>query len=681
MSEKRESVVFLNVPQSYPPGEKLSITYRWQSDLKRTSRDWIGLFRVGWQSSRDYYTFEWAPATTDDKCEGSVTFVGRRLPPEDGHFYQLCYVSRDGTVRGASAPFQFLPPATSIGVLDELELVEVSDSIMVLQHKNKEVEQLRQNCKDTKEELSSIQASHAALAEEKEALKVNHETVINERDALRQACTALLAEKETIKGEADVLKKQLTTRDDQMHELEQNLVREGEHIKEIEHQIQVVRESEQRVMEKLDRERAHNKQLQEANLSENTLVQSLQKQLEDQETKMATVVWENGELQKQIKIKESQVEDLQLLASARNEEIEQLHVEIEELHAKLEESNQRILEVSAANEELSAANEALNANKEELEKEVGEWRGLINGQDTQVAEKQTQIDQLQQDVSIAQENIAELAGANELLRQQLQQSGRQLERENLVDKSVYEALHSAYETMEGYYRKSSQENKHLHEQLQQSQEVVQTLEGKCDELMTRIEQGKKEFEVKAGECVDLRRQLKGGSGGGVEVADLQKRVRELESEQDQMINSCEEAVRELTARREEAKLQQTRISDLEMQVAQLQSDYEQLEEKHDEKIHQKNEALDRQQEVLDEKLAELLAVKQEKSEQEDLLRKTMAETNQLEAKIQQYKAQLQQLKKTATEENVRACPVCNTKFPGRMHQQEFERHVAGHFQD
>lgn len=94
MSEKHDLVVFLNVQRSYPPHQDLQAFYQRDAELKPTSRDWVGLFRVGWSSSRDYYTFEWAPSA-EETTKGSITFAGRRLPPEDGHFYQLCYVTRE----------------------------------------------------------------------------------------------------------------------------------------------------------------------------------------------------------------------------------------------------------------------------------------------------------------------------------------------------------------------------------------------------------------------------------------------------------------------------------------------------------------------------------------------------------------------------------------------------------
>ena len=135
--QKQDTVTFFNVQKSYPPGEQLTIGYTLDAELKRSTRDWVGLFRVGWSSSRDYYTFEWAPSLSNDNLKGEVSFAGRRLPPEDNHFYQFCYVTSDGRVRGASSPFQFL--AVSLARVDDLELIEVGEeSLMILQPRKKE---------------------------------------------------------------------------------------------------------------------------------------------------------------------------------------------------------------------------------------------------------------------------------------------------------------------------------------------------------------------------------------------------------------------------------------------------------------------------------------------------------------------------------------------------------------
>jgi hypothetical protein len=181
MAGNPDSVSFVGIQKSYSPGKKLDVSYTLQESHIPATRDWVGLFRVGWSSSRDYYTFEWAPQPTDNK--GSVEFAGRRLPPEDKHFYQFCFVSSDGRVQGASSPFQFTAAATGDHVKD-LELVEISeDSIMILQPKEPvEVEQKGSASNDDlEEELVSIKESFTQLEAEKAVLATNYEKVCTEK--------------------------------------------------------------------------------------------------------------------------------------------------------------------------------------------------------------------------------------------------------------------------------------------------------------------------------------------------------------------------------------------------------------------------------------------------------------------------------------------------------------------
>ncbi len=170
-SPKADKVSFINIQKSYPPGEKLELTYQLHNGLNAASRDWVGVFRVGWSSSRDYYTFEWAPTPVENK--GVITFAGQRLPPEDRHFYQFCFVSSDGRVRGASSPFQF-SSSSALNNMDDMELVEVAeDSLMILQPKEKEVELVS----GLEEELVSIKESVSKLETEKESLLSRYEVV------------------------------------------------------------------------------------------------------------------------------------------------------------------------------------------------------------------------------------------------------------------------------------------------------------------------------------------------------------------------------------------------------------------------------------------------------------------------------------------------------------------------
>lgn len=177
MAEKQNDCVsFHDIQKSYPPGENLVIAYQLLPSANSASCDWVGLFQVGWTSSREYYTFEWTSTPVDNK--GTVTFAGRRLPPDDTHFYQMCYVSANGRVVGASPPFQFSSASVSKYNLDDLELVEVTeDSLMVLQSKGDQGK-LKKEVTLFKESVSNLESENTEL---KEKLQQS-ESQIKEKD-------------------------------------------------------------------------------------------------------------------------------------------------------------------------------------------------------------------------------------------------------------------------------------------------------------------------------------------------------------------------------------------------------------------------------------------------------------------------------------------------------------------
>ena len=133
-TQEVDKVTFLNVLGTYVPGETVLASYKLSENYEVNNRDWVGLFRVGWSSNRDYYTFEWAPAKDEEGLIRSVKFSGSKLPPDDELFYQFCYVSRSGSIKGASRPFQFFASIRS-STADDLE-VNVEDSLLLLRPKN-----------------------------------------------------------------------------------------------------------------------------------------------------------------------------------------------------------------------------------------------------------------------------------------------------------------------------------------------------------------------------------------------------------------------------------------------------------------------------------------------------------------------------------------------------------------
>ena len=433
-------------------------------------------------------------------------------------------------MRGVSPPFQFTSSAM-LGQLDDLELVEVADedlnSVMVLQHKSSvEVEQLKQNCKEMRGELTSVRATLSKAEEVQQTLTEQLQTKEDER--------AVLTEKlERNEDERVALEGVVKERDERITLLEHQLKERVERITLLEHQLQVVKDSEQRLKEKVDRERAQNRELAAAKSDSEGQFAVLQQRIKEQQDELGAMSCEVHDLRQQLRIREGQVEDLEQLASSRNEDVEHLK---EELQQRMQ--------------------------------ELAEQRALVSSLQITLEEREVEFEKVQQDLCAAQENIVELAGA----RSEQQHLATPV---SVVDQSVHEALQLAYENMEKYYLR-------VNSQHQSAQETIHVLEARNAEMVARVEQCRKEFEAKASECVDLQRRLKRGGGGGggseeEEVEALRQRVQELEVGQEEVQQSCAVAVEELTARQEECKVKEMRISELEGKLAEMQREYQQLE--------------------------------------------------------------------------------------------------------
>ncbi|XP_051968620.1 calcium-binding and coiled-coil domain-containing protein 2 [Xyrauchen texanus] len=104
-------VVFNDVPPSYPPNTAVTCRYTLTGGLQPNPRDWIGIFKVGWNSTTMYLCYVWVEPCLDhvgfEPVLQHVVFKESNLLKDDGEFYQFCYVDSSGRVKGASTPFCF----------------------------------------------------------------------------------------------------------------------------------------------------------------------------------------------------------------------------------------------------------------------------------------------------------------------------------------------------------------------------------------------------------------------------------------------------------------------------------------------------------------------------------------------------------------------------------------------
>ncbi|XP_013366068.1 PREDICTED: tax1-binding protein 1 isoform X2 [Chinchilla lanigera] len=202
-------VIFQNVAKSYLPNAHLECHYTLTSYIHPHPKDWVGIFKVGWSTARDYYTFLWSPMP-EHYVEGStvncvLAFQGYYLPNDDGEFYQFCYVTHKGEIRGASTPFQFrasspveelltmedegssdmLVVTTKAGLLElkiEKTMKEKEELLKLISVLEKETAQLREQVgrmerelNQEKERCEHLQAEQKGLIEASQNLKMENE--------------------------------------------------------------------------------------------------------------------------------------------------------------------------------------------------------------------------------------------------------------------------------------------------------------------------------------------------------------------------------------------------------------------------------------------------------------------------------------------------------------------------
>nr|ABW77484.1 nuclear domain 10 protein 52 a [Salmo salar] len=111
LSTTFSQVVFQEIPHSYTPNTAVTCCYTLTAAIQQNPRDWVGIFKVGWSTTKDYYTFVWIEPSLDlikqDANRKQVLFSAYYLPKDEAEFYQFCYIDSNGQVRGASTPFCF----------------------------------------------------------------------------------------------------------------------------------------------------------------------------------------------------------------------------------------------------------------------------------------------------------------------------------------------------------------------------------------------------------------------------------------------------------------------------------------------------------------------------------------------------------------------------------------------
>uniref|UniRef100_A0A3P9K5C9 Tax1 (human T-cell leukemia virus type I) binding protein 1a n=1 Tax=Oryzias latipes TaxID=8090 RepID=A0A3P9K5C9_ORYLA len=223
-------VIFQNVGKSFLPQAPLECRYTLTPYITPHPKDWVGIFKVGWSTARDYYTFLWSPMPENyepgSPVHRTVVFQGYYVPKSDGEFYQFCYVTHTGDIRGASTPFQFRPATPTEELLTVTEDDSNSDILVVTTKTG-----LLERVEEVQQERRDLLKAMRLLQEEKQRLQEEQKRLVREREQERETCCLLrthnqelLRSSQGLSEEREEVRRRLTEATDRVRQLEEDLL-------------------------------------------------------------------------------------------------------------------------------------------------------------------------------------------------------------------------------------------------------------------------------------------------------------------------------------------------------------------------------------------------------------------------------------------------------------------------
>lgn len=512
------AVIFNNVPECYAPDREIECRYKIKSSVKPNSRDWIGLFKVGWQSSREHYTYEWSPLPNIQNGEqerpvaNRVIFRQRYLPKADDEFYQFCYVTYAGDVRGASVPFQIKNKPIQ---QEELECCEIEDdegsSIMVVKNKT-----------------AILEESLGRALEENAALKASKETAVADLKNANETVMELEVQKTDLMTALKESKKKLS------YVEQTNLVLEEEQSRRIDLEstnsdLKTMQENSNRrvgeLMMILEQERAQTSQVEKNKeklvierkqyldnmTADRQIIEKLQNDLKAKEDEISTVKVRLGEMKNKARSESTEFTEKMEKVNSANVRLQEKLMQIEEgnslLKRNMEEESERLtkkvrdtyLDLKSKDQKLETAREEIANYRCKIEEVEIAKQEILTDASHEAELLGSTIDKLQADLKQKQELMYQLEHELEDVNTQLaQEKGKTTALEEDYE-SVIRALHDQLEgekaLNESLCTQSDRNVASLQGQVQKQLDVnmerSQQLEGKnaeirglCDELDT-----------------------------------------------------------------------------------------------------------------------------------------------------------------------------------------------------
>ena len=443
---------------------------------------------------------------------------------------------------------------------------------MVLQKKSKEMESPKQESKEAYIKLSTVQCTLAqaqvenkALTKKKEVegLRGELEQVRGAMEGVRGELEGTRREMEGVKGELKQVRGEMEGVKGELEGTRGQLEERNARVLELERQVQTLRDSELKLIEKLDHEKGLNQELALAKEGEEHQLEQYKKCISDVEGEVVVLTSDNEDLKEQVRIKEAQVDDLQQLAGARGEELEQLA-------AQLEASEQANAEMNAACAKLRVSLEQTFAEVTSLQQRLSEQGSLYANVDALLTKKDETIRRLEQELMVVQTKTSERMGAQRISIERPQQAPP-LPPGNNVDRGTYDALQQAYETMEGYYKE---------EQQQKEKGELEGTRGQLEERNARVLELERQVQTLRDSEQKLIEKLDHEKGLNRELASAKEGEEHQLEQYKKCISDVEGEVVVLTSEnkdlKEQVRIKEAQVDDLQQLAGTRGEELEQL---------------------------------------------------------------------------------------------------------
>ncbi|KAJ3602267.1 hypothetical protein NHX12_030026 [Muraenolepis orangiensis] len=281
--EELGSVVLRNVGKMYFPETRVECHYSLTSEHPWSSKDWIGLFKVGWSSVKDYHTYSWAlvpegyAGGTHVHC--CAVFQAFYLPRPSPVEYQFVYVTAAGEAQLLQGKLEDSIKEQE-GVKLQLEISQREKETEATKHKEARGEW---ECERgaMQKELYELRRNLGRNCDKLRKMEGKHKDVKETRENLSSELTQLLSDKEEDEQRIRELEEDVQALTDCGRQTDAALERMKERVKKMCDQIKHEEEKRKSVQEEYQAALAEVRGLQERLEAGERVVEVLRKELGD----------------------------------------------------------------------------------------------------------------------------------------------------------------------------------------------------------------------------------------------------------------------------------------------------------------------------------------------------------------------------------------------------------------